>query len=105
VVPKNPDANGKVRFAFTPSILARLRIPGALRVRIRVVPLPCALPLEILALRHQLGVLHRSAKRPKLTAADRLYLKFVCVRVHSRPITGGRKVAGKRDENPTANLA
>jgi putative transposase len=30
-----------------------------------------ALQLEILALRHQLGVLHRSVKRPKLTAADR----------------------------------
>jgi transposase InsO family protein len=27
--------------------------------------------LEILALRHQLGVLHRSVKRPKLTPADR----------------------------------
>jgi putative transposase len=31
-----------------------------------------ALQLEILALRHQLGVLQRSVKRPKLTAADRL---------------------------------
>ena len=32
-----------------------------------------ALQLEILALRHQLGVLHRSVKRPKLTAADRFF--------------------------------
>jgi hypothetical protein len=31
-----------------------------------------ALQLEILALRHQLGVLHRSVKRPKLTSSDRL---------------------------------
>jgi len=31
-----------------------------------------ALQLEILALRHQLGVLQRSVQRPKLTAADRL---------------------------------
>jgi transposase InsO family protein len=31
-----------------------------------------ALQIEILALRHQLGVLQRSVKRPKLTAADRL---------------------------------
>ena len=31
-----------------------------------------ALQVEVLALRHQLGVLHRSVKRPKLTAADRL---------------------------------
>jgi len=31
-----------------------------------------ALQFEILALRHQLGVLQRSVKRPKLTAPDRL---------------------------------
>ena len=31
-----------------------------------------ALQLEIVALRHQLGVLHRSVKPPKLTASDRL---------------------------------
>jgi hypothetical protein len=31
-----------------------------------------ALQLEILALRHQLGVLQRSVKRPKLSASDRL---------------------------------
>src|SRR5215469_549479 len=30
-----------------------------------------ALQLEILALRHQIGVLQRSVKRPKLTASDR----------------------------------
>ena len=30
------------------------------------------LHLEILALRHQIGVLQRSVKRPKLTTADRL---------------------------------
>jgi len=30
-----------------------------------------ALQLEILALRHQIGVLQRSVKRPKLTPADR----------------------------------
>ncbi len=32
-----------------------------------------ALQVEVLALRHQLGVLHRSVKRPKITAADRLF--------------------------------
>jgi putative transposase len=32
-----------------------------------------ALQLEILALRHQLGVLHRSVKRPRLTVVDRLF--------------------------------
>jgi transposase InsO family protein len=32
-----------------------------------------ALQVELLALRYQLGVLHRSVKRPTLTAADRLF--------------------------------
>jgi putative transposase len=32
-----------------------------------------ALQLEILALRHQISVLQRSVKRPKLTSADRLW--------------------------------
>jgi len=39
----------------------------------------CALELENLALRHQIGVLKRSAgKRLKLTAADRLFWVFLC---------------------------
>jgi hypothetical protein len=37
-----------------------------------------ALQLEILALRHQLGVLHRSVKRPKLTRSDRLLWGCLC---------------------------
>jgi putative transposase len=37
-----------------------------------------ALQLEILALRHQLGVLHRSVKRPKLTPADRFVWAGLC---------------------------
>ena len=36
------------------------------------------LHLENLALRHQLGVLHRSVKRPKLTSADRLLWAWLC---------------------------
>jgi len=33
-----------------------------------------ALQIEVLALRHQIGILQRSAKkRPKLTAADRIF--------------------------------
>jgi len=35
--------------------------------------------LEILALRHQLGVLQRSVKRPKLTPSDRLLWAWLCV--------------------------
>jgi putative transposase len=37
-----------------------------------------ALQLENLALRHQLGVLNRSVKRPKLTSADRLLWAWLC---------------------------
>src|SRR5947209_12701105 len=37
-----------------------------------------ALQLEILALRHQLGVLQRSVQRPKLTPADRLLWAWLC---------------------------
>jgi transposase InsO family protein len=37
-----------------------------------------ALHLENLALRHQLGVLNRSVKRPKLTSADRLLWAWLC---------------------------
>ena len=37
-----------------------------------------ALQLENLALRHQIGVLRRSAKRPKLTAAGRLLWGWLC---------------------------
>src|SRR6267142_3666430 len=37
-----------------------------------------ALHLENLALRHQLGVLRRSVKRPKLTSADRLLWAWLC---------------------------
>ena len=36
------------------------------------------LHLEILALRHQLSVLHRSVKRPKLTRSDRLLWACLC---------------------------
>src|SRR3954468_11118614 len=35
-------------------------------------PSRAALQLEIVALRHQIGVLQRSVKRPKLTSLDRL---------------------------------
>lgn len=37
-----------------------------------------ALHLENLALRHQLGVLHRSIRRPKLTPPDRLLWAWLC---------------------------
>ena len=37
-----------------------------------------ALHLENLTLRHQLGVLHRSVKRPKLNPTDRLLWAWLC---------------------------
>ena len=37
-----------------------------------------ALQLENLALRHQLGVLHRSVKKPKLTPLDRVLWAWLC---------------------------
>src|SRR5215813_7983414 len=37
-----------------------------------------ALQVENLALRHQLAVLRRSVKRPKLTSADRLLWTWLC---------------------------
>jgi putative transposase len=36
-----------------------------------------ALQVEVLALRYQLGVLHRSVKRPKISAADRLLWEWL----------------------------
>ena len=43
-----------------------------------VVKTRAALQLENLALRHQLGVLHRSVKKPKLTPLDRLLWAWLC---------------------------
>jgi len=60
-----------------------------------------ALQLEILALRHQLGVLHRSVKRPTLTSSDRLlwvwlsgiWLDWRSVLVIVTPDTSSRGIA------------
>jgi hypothetical protein len=53
------------RFLASSSILAVL---AAVRDSIRS---RASLQMEVLALRHQLTVLQRSVKRPKLTASDR----------------------------------
>jgi hypothetical protein len=37
-----------------------------------------ALQLENLSLRHQLSILHRSVKKPKLTPIDRLFWAWLC---------------------------
>jgi transposase InsO family protein len=55
-----------IRFRFDPVLRAFVAfLAASLRRR-------TALQLEILALRHQIGVLQRSVKRPKLNPADRL---------------------------------
>jgi putative transposase len=61
-----------LRFPFGPILSAFYAfVFASLRSR-------AALQLEILALRHQLGVLHRSVKRPKLTPADRFLWAGLC---------------------------
>ena len=59
-------ASGHLLSALLAAILASFRSRAALQ-------------LEILALRHQLGVLQRSVKRPKLTPADRFLWAWLCV--------------------------
>ena len=75
---RKPDLIDKLRVAVyfsTPflALLAALLAAFFASFRSRA-----ALQLEILALRHQLGVLHRSVKRPKLTPADRLLWAWLC---------------------------
>jgi hypothetical protein len=73
VVPANPDLVDKVGLSlllrFSPaSVLSAIfeSLLGSFRSR-------AALQFEIVALRHQISVLHRSAKRPKLGNADRVF--------------------------------
>src|SRR5215469_7706946 len=59
---------------FSPALVVTALFTSVLAVfRLRAV-----LQLEILALRHQLGVLQRSVKRPTLTAADRFLWAQLC---------------------------
>jgi hypothetical protein len=62
-----------------------------------------ALQLEILAFRHQLGVLQRSVKRPNLTRFDRLlwaaavtYLAGLAVGVRHRQAGNGDRMASQK---------
>ena len=54
------------------------------------------LQLENLALRHQLGVLRRSVKRPKLTSADRLLWAWLCEVLERLAICLGHRQTGNR---------
>ena len=68
-----------------PSRELSLNSPSAFRTRSnrpfrlpqRLVSDSCPRELEILALRHQISVLQRSVKRPKLTAADRFFWAWI----------------------------
>jgi putative transposase len=59
------------RFAFSAVHLAVAVVLAAFKSR-------AALQVENLALRHQLGVLNRSVKKPKLNAPDRLLWAWLC---------------------------
>ena len=76
----------------------RVRENPPLRLSVQSPPLRrtssrAALQLEILALRHQLGVLRRSVKRPKLTSSDRFMRAIV------RPGLTGRTFYGHHHRN------
>src|SRR4030095_9806363 len=83
-------AGGNAWFSQTPIKLINWELPFSLRFPSRhllsalvaAVFASCrsraALQLEILALRHQLGILQRSVKRPRLTPADRLLWAWLC---------------------------
>jgi hypothetical protein len=60
------------RFRFGPVLTAVCAFLGA------SLQTNAALQLKILALHHQIGVLQRSVKRPKLTAADRCLWAWLC---------------------------
>jgi len=68
----NSDQIDKLGFVDHPSVAFRTRSDGFLRLPQHLFSEPCGPSVEILALRHQLGVLQRSVKRPKLNPADRL---------------------------------
>jgi hypothetical protein len=78
VVPANPDHIDRLGVVAYYSIAVRALVHGANRLTFRLVAGCAALQLEILALRHQLGVLQRSVKRSKLTPADRLLWAWLC---------------------------
>ena len=67
----NSDRIDKLGFAAHQSFAFRTCSDGPFAFLSASFRTRAALQLEILALRHQVGVLQRSVKRPKLTAADR----------------------------------
>ena len=76
----NIELHENMELAYTPSICPS----GASAVLVLAVAASAifksraTLQLENLALRHQLGVLRRSVRRPRLTLADRLLWTYIC---------------------------
>src|SRR5260370_9048253 len=80
VPPLNPKRSEKMRLRILHHLRAvTLGMLTALVAALSsVFKTRAALQLENLALRHQLGVLHRSVKKPKLTPLDRLLWAWLC---------------------------
>jgi hypothetical protein len=77
VVPANSDQIDKLGVVAHQSFSFRTRYNGRFRLPWRSLRTRAALQLEI-ALRHQIGVLQGSVKRPNLTAADRCLWAWLC---------------------------
>jgi hypothetical protein len=78
VVLANSDLIDRLEVAVFPSIPFGHLLSALLTAFFAAFRSRAALQLEILALRHQLGVLQRSVKRPKLTPADRMLWAWLC---------------------------
>jgi len=78
MVPVNLDELDTLGVVAHRSFSLRPRCRGHPRFRSGLFRSRTALQLEIIALRHQVCVLQRSVKRPKLTTADRLLWAWLC---------------------------
>jgi len=74
----NSDLADIVGIAHLPSIPAERRVIGIARLHAVCFSNPGGLQLEIIALGHQLGVMQRSVKKPKLNRFDRFLWAWFC---------------------------
>jgi len=79
VPPENLEMSERIRLILPSSFLPVLIVFASMLATLAsILRSRAALELEILALRHQIGVLPRpAAKRPKLTSGDRLF--WICL--------------------------
>jgi hypothetical protein len=78
MVPVNSDQIDTLGVVAHQSFSFRTRSNRRFRLPWRLVAARAALQLEILPLRHQIGVLRALVKRPKLTVADRCLWAWLC---------------------------